>query len=111
MNSIANISVVAWSATVPPYPPTDMVAAVTMAPEHLGIDLSTGRSTAGSPTTPTPGCGRTPPSTTTRPMTCGRRPATPAVKHASVDTESFSSAGIRLEVPSAADDDRLRQWQ
>jgi cholest-4-en-3-one 26-monooxygenase len=100
MNSMATSVKVAWSATHQPYPPgIDIVSAVTTAPADLGIDLLSGAFFGREPHDAFAWMRANAPVYYDEPNDLWAAASYAAVKQASVDTESFSSAqGIRPKI-------------
>ena len=100
MNSMATSVKVAWSAMDQPYPPGDIVSAVTTAPEDLGIDLMSGVFFGREPHDAYAWMRANAPVYYDEPNDLWAAASYAAVKAASVDTESFSNAGgIRPKFP------------
>jgi cytochrome P450 family 142 subfamily A polypeptide 1 len=84
----------------PPYPPGDIVSAVTTAPEELGIDLMSGTFFGREPHDAFAWMRANAPVYYDEPNDLWAAASYAAVKQASVDTESFSNAGgIRPKFP------------
>src|SRR5580704_1388437 len=100
MNSMATSVKFAWSAMGQPYPPGDMVSAVTTAPPDLGIDLLDGAFYGREPHDAYAWMRAHAPVYYDEANDLWAVATYAAVKQASVDTESFSSAqGIRPKYP------------
>src|SRR5271170_1236217 len=100
MNSMAAAVKVAWSAMDQPYPPGDIVSAVATAPDDLGIDLMSGVFFGREPHDAYAWMRAHAPVYYDEPNDLWAVASYAAVKAASLDTESFSSAGgIRPKFP------------
>ena len=100
MNSMATSVKVAWSAMGQPYPPGDIVSAVTTPPEGLGIDLMSGAFFGREPHDAYAWMRANAPVYYDEANDLWAAASYAAVKQASVDTESFSNAGgIRPKFP------------
>ena len=100
MNSMATSVKFAWSAMGQPYPPGDIVSAVTTAPDALGIDLMDGEFFGREPHDAYAWMRANAPVYYDEANDLWAAASYAAVKAASVDTEAFSSAqGIRPKYP------------